>query len=111
VTPTTAPPTTGDIVVTQADGGKTFTLHRGQRLVVNLSESGYIYSEPDTDNPTALPRLSGSADPSTGAATATFKGNGVGQAHVSASKDLPCRNSNPPCMAPTQLWQITVNVV
>jgi hypothetical protein len=52
-----------------------------------------------------------SANPSATHVTAAFDAKAPGQAHVSASKDLPCRNAQPPCMVPTYLWQITVNVV
>ncbi len=108
---TTSPPATGETVsVTQDDNGKTFTLRPGQHLVVTLNESGYIWSEPDTDNSAVLTRTAVSANPSSDRVTASFDAKKSGQAHVSASKDLPCRNASPPCMAPTQLWQITVNV-
>jgi hypothetical protein len=108
---TTTPTSNGaDVVVTQADNGKTVSLQRGQRLRVSLSESGWDYSEPATDNATVLPRVDSHADPSTGAATGTFTGAAAGQAHVSSSKDAPCRKSTPPCMVPSYLFEVTVNV-
>ena len=109
---TTTPPSTGDTVsVTQADDGKTFTLRRGQHLVVTLDDPSWQWSEPDTDKPSVLARTAVSANPSSTHVTASFDAEGAGQAHVSASKDAPCRNAQPPCMVPTYLWQITVNVV
>ena len=111
-TTTTAPATTGDVVVTQDDAGKTFDLRVGQRLIVNLQGSGgWDYTEPASDDSAVLARLSGGADASTGDATATFRGQAVGQAHATWTKDPPCRKANPPCMPPTALFEVTVNVV
>ena len=108
---TTATAPAGDTVtVTDEDNGKTFTLRKGQHLVVTLDDGSSIWSDPDTDNSAVLPRTAVSANPSATRVTASFDATSTGQAHVSASKDLPCRNAQPPCMAPTQLWQITVNV-
>ena len=109
---TTTPPTSGDTVtVTQADDGKTFTLSRGQHLVVTLDDPSWQWSDPDTDNAKVLARTAVSANPSSTHVTASFDAKTNGQAHVSASKDAPCRYAQPPCMVPTYLWQITVNVV
>jgi hypothetical protein len=107
---TNAPPTDGDVVVTQADDGKSFTLHEGQRLVVNLAGDGWTYTEPDTDNATVLPRVGGSADDASGDASATFTGATAGTAQVTSTKDARCRKSNPPCMTPSYLFKITVTV-
>jgi hypothetical protein len=110
-TTTTAPPSTGDtVMVNQDDNGKTFTLRPGQHLVVSLSDASWQWSEPDTDNGAVLARTAVSANPGSDHVTASFDAKKSGQAHVSASKDAPCRTSNPPCMVPTYLWQITVNV-
>jgi hypothetical protein len=107
---TNAPPTDGDVVVTQADDGKTFSLHEGQRLIVNLTGDGWTYTEPDTDDATVLPRISGSADDVSGDASARFTGAAAGTAQVTSTKDARCRKSNPPCMTPSYLFKVTVNV-
>jgi hypothetical protein len=108
---TTATAPAGDtVMVTEEDNGKTFTLRPGQHLVVTLDDSSSIWSDPETDNAAVLSRTAVSANPSATHVTASFDAKSAGQAHVSASKDLPCRNAQPPCMAPTQLWQITVTV-
>ena len=111
---TTATAPAGDTLsVTDEDNGKTFTLRKGQHLVVTLDDGSSIWSDPDSDNGVVLTRTAVSANPSATHVTASFDAKAAGQAHVSASKDLPCRNAQPPCMAmaPTQLWQITVNVI
>jgi hypothetical protein len=110
-TATSQPSSTGTVTVTQDDNGKTFTLHRGQHLVVSLSAPGWEWSEPDTDNAAVLQRVAVSANPASDQVTASFDAKTAGQAHVSAAKDAPCRKAQPPCMVPTYLWQITVNVV
>lgn len=108
---TTASAPAGDtLTVTADDNGKTFTLRNGQHLVVTLDDGSSIWSDPDTDNSAVLPRTAVSANPSATRVTASFDAKSAGQARVTASKDLPCRNAQPPCMAPTQLWQITVTV-
>ncbi|MGI8662174.1 MAG: hypothetical protein ACR2LQ_03065 [Acidimicrobiales bacterium] len=108
---TTMPVSSGDTVtVTQDDNGKTYTLQPGQHLVVSLTAPGWTWSAPDTDNAKALARTAVSANPSADHVTASFDAKTTGEAHVSASKDAACRQSSPPCMVPTYLWQITVNV-
>jgi hypothetical protein len=108
---TTTQPATGDTVnVTQDDDGKTFTLRPGQHLVVTLDDSAWQWSDPDTDNAKVLARTAVSANPSATHVTASFDAKSAGQAHVSASKDAPCRKAQPPCMTPTYLWQVTINV-
>jgi len=109
---TTAPPATSDTVtVTQDDNGKTVTLRAGQHLVVSLTDASWQWSEPDTDNGSVLTRTAVSANPSSSHVTASFDAKKAGQAHVSATKDAPCRTSQPPCMVPTYMWQVTVNVI
>jgi hypothetical protein len=109
---TVGPPPGGDVVVTQDDRGKTISLRKGQRLTVNLqAESGWHWSSgPDSDNETVLKRESMSANPSSDRISAGFLGQESGTAHVSATKDANCRRSTPPCMVPSELWEITVNV-
>jgi hypothetical protein len=108
---TATAPADDTVTVTDEDNGKTFTLRMGQPLVVALDNSSSIWSDPDTDNSSVLTRTAVSVNPSATRVVASFDAKSVGQAHVSASKDQPCRNAQPPCMAPTQLWQVTVNVI
>src|SRR5579864_1962984 len=73
--PTTEPPNlsndnTGIEVVTEADNGKTFTLHRGtQGIEVQLSNDN-VWTEPQASSAQVLTRTSGSAN-SDGSAQAT----------------------------------------
>jgi len=118
--PTTAPPNlendhVGIMVITEADNGKTFTLHRGdQGIEVQLSNDN-VWTEPQASSAQVLTRTDGSTN-SDGSARATFMATGDGQATVSAngtSHPLPCETANPPCMVPDHIvhFQVTVNVV
>ena len=118
--PTTAPPNlsndnVGIVVVTEADDGKTFTLHRAnQGITVQLSNDN-VWAEPQASNAAVLTRTSGSTQ-SDGSAQATFMAAGDGQATVSAdgrSHPVPCETAQPPCMVPDHIvhFQVTVTVV
>ena len=118
--PTTEPPNlsndnTGIEVVTEADNGKTFTVHRGtQGIEVQLSNDN-VWTEPQASSAQVLTRSSGSAN-SDGSAQATFMAAGDGTTTVSSdgrSQPQPCQTANPPCMVPDHIVQfrVTVNVV
>jgi hypothetical protein len=110
--PTTSPPGPGPhtITVTEADSGKSYTLHRGDHMVVQLSGSSLDWTEPASSNDAVLHRTSGSVG-ADGSAQATFSANAKGQADVTSTGDPPCRKSTPPCMAPSMLFQVSVTVV
>jgi hypothetical protein len=72
--------------------------------------SGFVFSAPASSDGAVLRVLSSSVDPATGGASATMKALRRGRSVITASKDLPCRNSTPPCMAPTQLFRVTIVV-
>jgi hypothetical protein len=111
---TTAPPVgpgpqpPGTVVVTEADSGKSYTLLKGDRLVVQLHDSSYEWTEPASSNDTVLHRTGGSGGTS---ASATFSATAPGSADVTSTGDLPCRKATPPCMAPSRLFQVSVTVV
>jgi hypothetical protein len=120
VPPGTTPPTTQPratttsppgqqhtVTVTEADSGKSYTLRRGDRLVVQLNGNGYEWTEPASSNDTVLHRTSGSSGTT---ATGTFSAVGPGTADVTSTGDAPCRRSTPPCMVPSRLFQVSVTV-
>lgn len=94
------------ISVSAADSGRTFRLHRGDRVVVHLrGSSPYTWSEPVATPARVLKRLNGSA----GAITSTtFVASSPGRATVRASESAICY---PQCLPPTRLFTITVRVV
>jgi hypothetical protein len=123
---TTSPPTTkappptptttvgnraATVTVTEADDGKTYALHRGDRLVVQLGP-GYQWTEPASSNEAVLARTSGSTS-GDGSAQATFAATTAGAADVTATGTAPpspCRTANPPCMMPDYARQFRVSV-
>ena len=108
---TTSAPLPGQgrtVTVTEADSGKSYTLHRGDHLVVQLQGNSYEWTEPASSNDAVLHRTSGSSGTT---ATATFSATGDGKADVTSTGDAPCRKSTPPCMVPSRLFQVSVTVV
>ncbi|MBV8560531.1 MAG: hypothetical protein JO050_07145 [Acidimicrobiia bacterium] len=116
---TTAAPNPGSnsattVVVTEADDGKTFTLHRGtQNISVQLSNDN-VWTEPQASNSGVLSRTSGSTN-GDGSAAASFAAVGDGQTTISAdgrSHPLPCETAQPRCYVPDHIvvFQVTVNV-
>jgi hypothetical protein len=105
----------GITVVTEADDGKTFTLHRGREgILVRLSNDN-VWTEPQASDARVLTRKSGSTN-SDGSAEATFMAAGDGQTTVSAdgrSHPLPCETAQPRCMVPDHVvyFHVNVNVV
>lgn len=109
---TTSRPARGDVVVaTDADNGETFRLVPGQQLIVKLGgDKRYHYTQPESDNHQVLPRMEAKSDPSSGAASGLFMARAPGEAHVSSAQNMPCHTAEPPCLAPSTVWQITVIV-
>ncbi len=101
---TTASP--GWITVTQADSGRSYSLHKGARLFIQLMGPAiYTWSEPVSSNETVLERSVGSSG---NIATATFVATSTGHARVTAI-DSP--NCYPQCLPPSRLFVLTVFVV
>jgi hypothetical protein len=100
------------VVVTEADDGKSFTLHRSnQGIEVRLS-TGEVWTEPDTSDPRVLARKAGTTN-SDGSANATFDATSDGQATITAegrSHPQPCQTAQPPCMIPDHVRAFHVNV-
>jgi len=102
---TTATPSR-TITVTQADSGRSYALHRGDHLIVQLTgPSFYIWTEPSSSNQAVLQRTGGS----TGAtASAAFVARSTGKATVSAIDNPNCY---PQCLPPSRLFEVGVSVV
>jgi hypothetical protein len=104
-TTTTHPAASGTTTVTEADSGRSYQLHRGDRLVVNLAGPAiYTWTEPASSNGAVLSRTSGSPGASAGAVFVAAAG---GQAVVSATATPNCY---PRCLPPTRLFQVNVSV-
>jgi hypothetical protein len=110
-----SPPTTtagtGIVVVSDADDGKSFTLRRGQQMVVRLSATD-VWTEPASSDARVLARTAASTKPD-GSAEATFVGSADGQAAVTAegrSHPQPCQTAQPPCMVPDHVREFHVDI-
>jgi hypothetical protein len=94
------------ITVTQADGGRRYSLHEGARLFIQLiGPAIYTWSEPVSSNATVLERSVGSSG---NIATATFVAKSKGRVRVTAIDNPNCY---PQCLAPSRLFELTVSVV
>jgi hypothetical protein len=103
LTTTTAPQS---ITVTQADNGRTYSLHKDADLFIQLiGPAPYTWSEPVSSDGTVLKRSMGSSG---NIATATFVAKLTGQVRVTAVGNPSCY---PQCLAPSRLFVVTVSVV
>jgi len=94
------------ITVTQEDGGRSYALQVGDRLVVELSgPSIYTWTEPVSSDQAVLQRTGGSPGST---ATATFVANAQGKSEVTAIDNPNCY---PRCLAPSHLFLVQVSVV
>lgn len=96
---------TGD--VTLVDNGKSINLKVGDSFVLNLGSDFYDWTV-DVDNQNVISREIG--------VTVTIGAQGIylthapGIAKLTAVGNPQCLNSTPPCLAPSILFEITVNV-
>ena len=94
------------VTVTAADGGRHFTLRRGDRLRLGLiGPSSYTWTAPISSNPGVLRRISATVGAN---ANALFVAAAPGMAQVT-SVDNP--NCYPLCLPPSRLVSVTVTVV
>lgn len=99
-----APPRT--INVTQADSGRTYSLTRGTRLVVELSgPTIYTWTAPVSSNPSVVKRLASS---SSNATLTTFVAQMKGESRITAVGNPTCY---PQCLMASRLFTITATVV
>ena len=97
--------TTRTITVTAADSGRSLTLHRGERLAVQLTgPTLYTWTEPASSNMAVLQRKSGSSG---GQASALFVATRTGRAMVTATDNPNCY---PECLPPSRLFQVSLSV-
>ena len=91
------------ITVTQADNGRTYRLHKGDGLDVQLTgPSDFIWTEPASSNQTVLQRTGGSSG---APATGTFVARSPGKAQVTARATPNCSGA-----CPTLILAFEVNV-
>lgn len=94
------------ITVTAVDSGRSYTLHEGDGLVVQLSGvSNYTWTEPASSDQGVLQSIGGSSGVT---ASATFLAVAIGAVEVTATDNPNCY---PQCLAPSRLFQVRVSVV
>jgi len=96
----------GPLVVTLDDDGMTIYLSAGGNLLLKLgnqldwtvtvSDQSVLSREPNVLVVAGAQRI--------------YTAHKAGTATLSAVGDLPCRKSNPPCMAPSRLFTVTIVV-
>ena len=101
-----APAQGSEIVLTDADNGRTVTMGLGQRLRVELQHGGSdIWSDVVAEN--ALHRFSIAVLHDRTRASFSAQSPTAGQ-HVTATTDMACFHSEPACASPQRQWQVTV---
>ncbi len=99
-------PSTDRATPARGNDDRTLTVHMGENFSLDL-DAGYLWNF-TIDNPAIVTRT---VDSATGKPTLDqFNARQSGTATITASGDLPCRQSKPPCMAPTRMIQTKIIV-
>jgi hypothetical protein len=88
------------------DGEKIIALKTGQRFLLSLGD-GFEWSV-DVADQTIASRVINIAV--IRGAQGVYEAHKVGHTSLSAVGDLPCRKSQPPCMAPSRLFKTEIVV-
>lgn len=99
-------PSAGAHTITLADNGKTITLQTGDRFLLMLGNNlNWIVSVADPSIVSRVPNVLVIRG-----AQGIYTANKAGQTTLSATGDPPCRQSRPPCAAPSQLFKLEIVV-
>jgi len=91
---------------TQTDNGRSYSLHRGDSLIVRLtSPSIYTWSAAVSSNPAILRRTSSTAGATS---ISIFVAGATGHVQITATDNPTCY---PECLPPSQLFSLHVSVV
>ncbi len=93
--------------ITREDNGKTIYLHPGESFLLNLGTDIFDWTV-DIDNQAVLSRVKNVMV--IRGAQGIYEADGLGEAVLTAVGNPFCRNSVPPCMAPSLLFKITLIV-
>jgi hypothetical protein len=101
------------VTVSEADNGRSYTMHPGDTLYVGLAGgTGFYWSKPQSSDESVLQPTGPAYMPTAnGGNAAAFLANADGHADVTSTGDPPCRQANPPCMAPSKSFVVYVTVV
>lgn len=92
--------------ITLADQGKTLTLAPGQRFLLDLGE-GFDWS-PVVGDPAIVSRVPNISV--IRGAQGIYEAHAPGQTTLTVTGDPTCRQSTPPCMAPSRMFSLTIVV-
>jgi hypothetical protein len=95
-----------DLAITEADSGRTFTVDTGDRLLLMLG-TDFDWTVAPTD--TAVVARVSNVLVGQGA-QGLYAAIGPGTTALRATGDPPCRKVNPPCAAPSILFEVTLTV-
>lgn len=96
----------GTPAVTLGDNGRTITLHVGQRFLLELGE-GYIWTV-DIDHPLVVSRVVNVL--TIRGSQGLYEALSPGYAALTAVGDLACRSAQPPCEAPSRVFELYITV-
>lgn len=94
-------------IITLEDQRKTISLKVGERFLLALERSGYIWTLNLSDQ-TVLEAVSDIPPPP--GTQGIFEAKQVGQLKLSATGELPCHKATPPCQAATLFFEIDIIV-
>jgi hypothetical protein len=103
-------PTLSSLVSPQAitlqDNEEKILLQTGDRFLLNLGEN-YDWTV-QVEDPSVVERVIGITV--VRGAQGVYEAKSSGQTRLSATGDLPCRKTKPPCMAPSILFEVSIVV-
>lgn len=105
----TGAPTATPLTVTASEGGRAFTVRRGEAVRVDLSGASLTWSVPRADQGGVLSTVSSGFDAATGQAHALFVATASGRSTVSATARPRCAPGSP-CPQFVRYWTISVTV-
>jgi hypothetical protein len=94
------------LAITQADNGTTVNLPAGMQVLLALDGSHDWTAT--VDDQTVLTPVAGAVAPS--GTQGVYAASMPGQTTLTAIGDLPCRQAQPPCLAPTLLFRVQIVV-
>ena len=106
--PSSTPVPPGTLTLTEADAGRSITVHRGETIVVQLhAMQAYIWSVPRSSNQAVVAQRSGTQS-TNGDASGSFSAVATGTADLSATENPRCY---PQCLPPSRYWSVHITVI
>lgn len=108
-TPASSPRPSGQLVITEADSGGTFTISRSTADALLRLGDDWLWSAPELDGSSVrLAQRHYVQDP--GYAEWEIRPVAAGSTVIRSEGSLACHQAEPPCAAPTRLFEVTIVV-